>query len=246
MNSNRVENHGFRDVSCYNTASGGLCPPAGERTMKKNLFVALIFATVASSHANLIINGSFEINSATGTLYNLSNAGFNSLMSNATSYGDPAELDIITFGGIGLAPQNGSWKVGLANGQGLDAMTLELSSNMIAGRSYDLTFWAYRDASFTSGTNSLKIGVSNSPTDSGIAVYNTGTGLSTSQWNKFTTTFVAPLTGGRLSVYNDVQAGSPTTWIHADNFTLVEAVPEPATMTALGLGLALAARRRRK
>jgi hypothetical protein len=214
--------------------------------MKKNLLVALIFATVASSHANLIINGSFEINSAPATLYNNSNANFNSRMSNATSYGDPAELDIITFGGFGLAPQNGSWKVALANGQGLDAFTLELSSNMIAGRSYDLTFWAYRDTSFTSGTNSLKIGVSDSATASGTEVYNTGTGLSSSQWNKFSTTFVAPVTGGRLSVYNNVQVGATTTWIHVDNFNLVEAVPEPATMTALGLGLALAARRRRK
>lgn len=214
--------------------------------MKKNLLVAFIFATAAASHANLIINGNFEINSATGTLYNLSNANFNAAMSNATSFGDPAELDIITVGGIGLAPQSGSWKVGLANGQGLDAMTLELSSNIIAGRSYELTFWAYRDISFTAGTNSLKIGVSNSATAAGTEVYNTGTGLSATEWTKFSTTFVAPVTGGRLSVYNDVQTGAVTTWIHADNFTLVEAVPEPATMTALGLGLALAVRRRRK
>src|SRR5690349_20482087 len=61
---------------------------------------------------NLIVNGDFEINSATGNVYNPSNADFNSIMSAVTAYGVKQGIDIMTAGSpYGSAPQSGNWKV---------------------------------------------------------------------------------------------------------------------------------------
>lgn len=208
----------------------------------KTMTLAILAISSSFASANMILNGDFENNTAGETFYNLSNASFTSLMSDIVGYGSGNELDIMTFGAFGLAPQSGNYKAGMATGLGTDALTFKLASGITAGVAYSLSFWAYRDQSFRSGNGSLNIGVSNSATAPGSQVYSTGVGVPSTAWTKFEVLFVAPVSGGYLSV--EAVAGNDIVWYHVDNFNL-QVVPEPATMTALTLGVAVAIRRRK-
>jgi len=209
----------------------------------KTLSVGLFGLVAATASANLILNGDFEVNTAAGTNYNLKNADFTSQMATATGYGAGDELDIMTFGAYGLSPQSGSYKVGMATGRGTDAMTLKFSSAVTAGVRYNLSFWAYREQSFTQGDGSLNVGISGVANAPGTQVFATGTGVPNSAWTQFTSEFLAPTGGGYLSV--EAVGQSDTVWYHVDNFSLT-AVPEPATMTALALGAAALIKRRKR
>ena len=208
----------------------------------KTLTMAILAISSSFASANLILNGDFENTTAGGTFYNLSNASFTSLMSDTAGYGSGDELDIMTFGAFGLAPQSGNYKAGIATGLGTDAFTFKLSSGITAGVTYSLSFWAYRDQSFRTGDGSINIGVTNSATAPGTQVYSTGVGVPATAWTKLEVAFVAPVSGGYLSV--EAVPGSDIVWYHVDNFNL-QVVPEPATMTALAFGAAAAIRRRK-
>ena len=113
--------------------------------------VLLLGAGVAASvqGATLLHNGDFEDNTAVGSQYNLTNAAFSSAMAYATAFStNYEELDILTSGNaIGIiAPQSGSWMVGLhqntAGPNYIDAFSLALISPIVAGRTYELDFYA--------------------------------------------------------------------------------------------------------
>jgi hypothetical protein len=60
------------------------------------------------------LNGSFEVNTAGTCDFNMTNASFNTKMSNCSAYGLGGELDIFQSScGYGSA-QSGNWMVGLA------------------------------------------------------------------------------------------------------------------------------------
>src|SRR5262245_20867910 len=103
----------------------------------RRLFAALLAAIAFASSAdaqNLIINGSFETNTAGVTSYNLSNAAFNATVGSATAFGTAEEIDLITFGSpYGSPPQDGSWKLAIhtqLNGTFYDAFSFNLSSSV--------------------------------------------------------------------------------------------------------------------
>lgn len=212
----------------------------------KSLVALVIVGAVSSAQAGMILNGDFENNTAGGSLTNLGNASFTSLMSNTTGFGAGNELDILSFAsGFGPDPQSGKWKVGMANGGGPDAFTFNLSTGITAGQAYRLSFWATRNQQFSTGDSPLLIGVSGANNAFGTQVFSTGGGVAANQWQNFSTSFVAPVNGSFLSVSLADSAGN-TTWMHVDNFSM-EAVPEPATMVAMAVGAAgILARRRRK
>lgn len=199
-------------------------------------------AFVLSSNANLILNGSFEQNNASDTQYNMTNALFNSTVSNVTAFGNAEEIDLIQGNPYGLAPTDGRWKLAIhrrfAPDGPVDAFALHLSSPVIAGQSYTLEFDAHAETSFDPGLGPVEIGLSSSATSFGTLIFSTGN-LSTTSWTRFTHSFVSPVNAS----YITVRVGNTETWAHVDNFVLV---PEPSTVVALTTGLAgmMALRRR--
>jgi hypothetical protein len=190
----------------------------------------------------MIINGSFENNTSGGTQYNLTNANFNSLMSSITAFGASEELDIMDHANIyGLPPVDGNYKVALhLRTDGLaDAFSFGLSSSIVAGRTYTLSFWAQTVLDFDPGREPLHIGISNSATDFGTLLYTTGPNTPNA-WQYHETTFVAGVSGNHLTVSNG--PGPNSTWIHVDDFRLV---PAPGSAGVLALGGLVALRRRR-
>ena len=208
--------------------------------MKKTL-VPLVLIIVFCVHvqANMIINGDFENNSATGTDFNLNNSAFNSKMHNATAFGTSEEIDLVTGTDYGIIPRSGKWKLGLhqrtIDPTRVDAFSLELSSQVLNGSNYVLQFYA---AGFSSAPiGPVEIGLSDNPSDFGVLIY-TGLPTSDSAWTQFNHAFNAPVDAAYLTVRN---AAETDMYVFVDNFSLV---PEPATLCLLALGTILAVRKR--
>lgn len=206
----------------------------------------------SASAGNMILNGSFEDNTAVVTTYNLNNPVFNGLMNNVTAFGERdfrdgfGETDIMTFGGgFGLDPVDGDWHIGLAvNGREgpSDAFSFDLSSSIVAGTSYDLSFWAAANTTFSPGDGPLEIGISSSADSFGTLLY-TSDALSFNRWSQHVTSLVAPVGGDYLTVRILENPDDPITWAHLDGFVL-SVVPEPGTLAMLGLFSLFGFRRR--
>ncbi len=195
----------------------------------------------SSSGQNLILNGDFENNGATASLYNLSNDLFNSLVYNATAFGNGQEIDLMTTDTTyGLPPESGLWKVaihkaGYPNSGTDDAFSFTLSAPVLPGQQYALSFYGQLVPTVDNpGNGPVQIGLSSSPTNFGTLVF-TGT-PATDAWTHLVGTFTAPLNAGYLTV--QIDPGAIPTWAHIDNFSLT-LVPEPGTLTLLS-SLALA------
>jgi hypothetical protein len=175
------------------------------------------FCTTAK--AQVFLNGDFEINTANPCDFNLSNALFNSKISNTTAYGGGNELDIMQSCGYG-APQNGTWFIGVASPSGItDAFTMTLSTPLIAGNPYTISFYDKGDVTYSPALP-VFIGVSTVAGTQGTIVYN-GPTPTLGVWNNRTFGFTAPVGGQYISV----STPGPTRWVHVDNFTLLNGLP---------------------
>jgi hypothetical protein len=170
----------------------------------------------------VILNGDFEINtSGSSCNYNLTNATFNSLMSNAFAFGLGSEIDIMS-NCLPYCPsaQHGNWYIALANSIGTtpDALSLTLSTPLVAGNSYTLSFWDHGDNSGSYPPTPIQIGVSTVANAFGTAVYTAPTPI-VGVWTQRTTTFVAPNNG----MYITVRA-TTTQWTQVDNFEILNPI----------------------
>lgn len=193
--------------------------------------LAASLMAAAPANANLILNGDFENNSATGTLFNMSNPMFTSTVANATAFGTSEELDLVTSTDFGIAPQSGNWKVGMHqrsnNSTNRDEFSLDLSAPLNAGSSYNLSFYAAGLSSNSLGL--IEVGVSGSATAFGSLVFS-ATPTSSAAWDLFQTTFIAPIAATHLTFsVSPVFDG----YAFVDNATL-DAVPVPASALLLG------------
>lgn len=197
-------------------------------------FVATAILFVGSASGNLIVNGSFESNTAESTIFNMLNSSFDGKVNNVTAFGGAEEIDLITFGGgFGLDPVDGNWHLAVvASITGTeDAFSFDLTSSLSAGVAYNLSFWASANSSFGLGAEPLEVGLSSTSTSFGTLVFNTGI-LPTDTWTFYSTTFVAPVSGNFLTVR---PSGAPiSTWVHLDDFQL-SAVPEPGSLALLSV-----------
>ena len=208
-------------------------------------FVFVVMLAAETAVADFIANGSFEKNSALDNVYNLDNATFNNTVDDATAFGGAEEIDLMTFGGgFGLDPIDGDWHLALHRQAGgeVDAFSFDLTQSIVAGQSYELSFFASANTEFGSVFEPVEIGISDSADSFGTLVYSTGQ-LPANEWQFFESTFQAPISGDFLTVR---VADLPETWAHVDGFTLSQsAIPEPGCSITMLLCAALLIRRRR-
>lgn len=217
----------------------------------------LAMASATAEAEPIILNGSFENNTASSTMFNLNTLTFNATVADATAFGDPLEIDLVTGTAFGLAPQSGDWKLGLRTNPSTpgvaDGFSLSLSTGLVGGLSYDLAFFGglLDNSLFGTVPGPIEIGVSNSATGFGTLVFSgTPTGA-LSSWTAFRATFIAP----EDATFLTVRSGSvPNQYVFVDNFSLApttpvpEPVPEPTSLLLFASGAAacLARARRRK
>jgi len=176
-----------------------------------------ILTNVSSSFAQQFLNGDFEKTSAPAGVdqINLSNDSFNSMMANSFAFGTYGDMDIINSAFYSGAAQNGSWFVAFTGG-GTDAISMELSSPLIAGKSYSISFWDKASSGFI--PQEFQIGVSNDKSAFGTPVFTAEIPV-TGVWTKRSFSFTAPLSGNYITVQlagaNDISK-----WAQADNFSL--------------------------
>ena len=184
------------------------------------LITIFILSITTIINAQTFINGNFETNTSTTCSYNLNNPTFTSAMSNMYSFGSSAQGDIQTFGCYG-DPQNGSWCVGVGttSSGGYDAMGIELSSSLIVGNLYELTFWAMPNTSFNPVVDSLQIGLSTNNNSMGTIIYTvmtTGTA-----WQQYTVQFNPPSANISFITVTVKTDNLAINWIQIDNFSIV-------------------------
>ena len=175
------------------------------------------------ANAQSFLNGSFETTTSTGCNYNMNNATYNSLMSNSNAFGSYQALDIVVSGCYIPSVPDGLYAVSIANNppnniQG-EAISLQLSTALIMGNSYTISFEALAITSFGPQGN-LLIGASTSNSTFGTTIYTANT-VNTA-WTNFTFTFVAPNNSTNITV---MPVAGVSSWNSIDNFTIINPLP---------------------
>ncbi len=192
--------------------------------MIKLFGIIISFFCLKATFAQSILNGSFEINTAGTDQLNLQNAQYNSFISNSTAFGDwngggPAggNIDIIGSSDYCGQAQCGNWFVALTSG-GTDAISLKLSSPLIAGNTYSISFYDRSCTPFPPGEG-VEVGVSNFNNLFGILVYAAPPPVYDAGWTHRMFSFIAPDSAWYVTVRcGGVNHQLP--WTQVDNFTV--------------------------
>ncbi len=214
--------------------------------MKTRLLSVCLLASVGTFAHAMFTNGDFETGDLTGWTITPTSGG-------TTAIQDAFQYDIDGGGPLGTNFA-GRFSVGRNTGvtTGDHGVWLTQSLMLTAGVAYTFDFdWsAFRPAGQAANTQG---GIFNLIVDG--VVLATGAAGSTSgaapKYGHVTASFVPTATGlhsvgaSMLRPFTIPSPAAPTLFQAVDNFT-VTAVPEPATMVALGLGAAALLRRRRK
>lgn len=218
--------------------------------MKSNKKAGLIVTVLSllvleqAKAGNIIINGGFETNSAGSTQFNLSNASFSATVANATGFGTANEIDLFTpDNDYYMTPQAGNWSVVLHKkiAGNPDAFSFNLSSPVLSGTSYLLSFYAFSDRNIPS---QVLIGLSNSATNFGTQVFSATPSMT--NWQHFTYSFTPNIN----ALFFTVSAGATLNGVtNVDSFSLTPStsvsIPEPSSILLLA-GWATASCFRRK
>jgi len=201
------------------------------------MLLCSVMVLASASEANLIVNGSFEQPdvAAFGQYFNGQTIG-----SGWTAPNPVAIATIIDNSGAGtIWHHTSAGEQALYVGDSLLANYVVQTVQLVAGVTYDMS---YMQAAFDqNGSWTARLGVhvldSAGMQASQVTDLAAGTGFTAQAFS-----FTADETGDhviKLEAYQGRVA-------HVDDVKLVEAVPEPGTMTALALGGAFLARRRRR
>lgn len=178
----------------------------------KNLYLIILLFVLNICHvsAQNFLNGSFENTTSVGCDYNNSNSSFNSKMSNVYAFGSAQEVDIKRFDCFITDIPDGDIALGLSPN---DAIAIELSTPLVTGTAYSLTFVAYGNP-INSNLNDLLIGLSTTSNSQGSALDTVNVVFDA--WTNFTIDFIAPIDGNYITITGTGQAG----WTDVDMFSL--------------------------
>lgn len=189
------------------------------------LFIIVYSFTINECVSQSFINGDFEINTSVDCDYNLVDSVFNTRISNITAFGKgyfpPAggyvgETDLQTLGCY-LDPQSGNWCIGLSSDttSTSDAIAIELTTNLIAGNAYELSFYIYGNTSFHNALSNIEVGETQSDTLFGTLIDSISP--DTNNWKHVLLVFTATQNSSHISVRTKI--GMPG-WTQIDNFSI--------------------------
>ena len=164
-----------------------------------------------------IINGNFETNTAgSDDQINLSNSASNAMLPYVNSFGSYGDVDIIkslTYGGSGA--QDKTWYLGITGG-GTDIIAMSLTQPLVAGKTYSFSFYDRKHNGYTA--NPIQIGISESNSSFGTAVYTAPNAPVENSWTQRTFTFTALQNEKYITVQMPI--GDINQWANIDNFVL--------------------------
>jgi hypothetical protein len=194
------------------------------KNISRILLIACFGFSLNPSFSQSFNNGDFEITTAATCHFNLNDALFNTLMPDVHSFGSvnlagySSEVDIQSDGCY-ITPQSGARCLGLASHVtiGGDAISIELSADLVIGTDYELSYYVYGNLEFTDSLSTIEVG--ESLVDSVF-----GTLINSSIPVAYTWVNVSVIfTASQASKYITVRADAVTTgWTQIDNFTLKE------------------------
>ncbi|HOY31832.1 MAG TPA: carbohydrate binding domain-containing protein [Bacteroidales bacterium] len=203
--------------------------------MKKSIILSLAallnFSIVLVLPAQEFINGDFEQTTAPPGVdqINLSNEAFSSMMAHTYAFGTYGDMDIINSTVYSGAAQSGAWFVALTGG-GTDAISMELTSSLIEGKTYSISFWDKAGAGFI--PQEFQIGISTEKNTFGIPVCTAEMPV-LAVWTRRTFSFIAPISGKYITVQlagiTDISK-----WAQVDNFSFANPENEIITQKISG------------
>jgi len=175
-----------------------------EKIINMSRYFLLIFFlfTVSMSFPQSFLNGDFEINCATDCIWNMENSLFSSCMANTLAFGTGNSVDIQKIGCGYSNPQHGKYFISLSfiifNFYRFEAVSMKLSSPLIKGRKYSISYYEQSDTTFNDGIDSLAIGISSTPDSFGAIIYKSLPPIN--HWIKRTFSFIAPYNADYITV----------------------------------------------
>ena len=186
------------------------------------LFSTMLFLSIMNVNSQSFLNGSFENTTVTACTYNINNTAFNSVMSNVIGFGLAAELDIQKLDCYISSIPDGDFVVSLnakALSNNVDAIALELSSPLVSGESYTVTFKAQANTEFSTEIATINIGCSTTSNNMIAPTIFTPT-LVAAQWTSFSFNFVAPNNGKYITVVPAKNLAATSAWTTFDDFKI--------------------------
>lgn len=220
--------------------------------MRKKLLIFLLFCAFNTKAQNLILNGSFEDHDITICYEQMPSSDFNTKVSFITSFGSDIQLtrdscercNPPTFWGGGA--QDGNWMAFLRSKpvtlpQGViwaqSKFSFDLDHPLSSEKNYKLSFYIKKPPFFppnTTGcvddpyTNSIKVGISNSPTSFETHLYKSPVGDSI--WTQYSVVFNSQNAEEYVTVEINIEDSTlDKTLLLVDNFVLVE-TEEPVSV----------------
>lgn len=192
-----------------------------------SLLTLILLCGALQGRGQEFINGSFEDNAGVEGI-NMTNAAFNASVANCTGLedfgaGGVPNIDLITTFGLGTyaPPQDGDWLAGLHK---IDIIALELTTPLIDGNTYVISFW--NKYAFGGVTTNMELGASVGGLDFGTEIALTYEYL-VGEWTYVEVSFVAPNDATHITI--SLHEVGVETWVGIDNFQFV---CTPLTVTA--------------
>lgn len=211
------------------------------------LGIASVGLMIAPSHANLMVNGSFESPSVPGGSFSIFTPttvpGIDGWTVVTPSGGNVIVVDSgLTSGSFSFPAQDGNQSLDLTGDPAnLSAGIFQMVTTTIGTR-YDLSYYVGNVAGSVLGTIST---VDVSVDDVLLTSSTNSTASIAANWQLFTHSFIASTGSTKIAFGNG--DGLDDNYNGLDNVVLVAAVPEPDTLAIFGLGLVgLATMRRRR